>query len=268
MTWLAALVQLREQAEPGILVTLLDVRGHAPRAAGTKMVVAAASQWGSIGGGNLEATVVERAHALLAAGTASPERLHSTLTDVAPGVYGQQCCGGVVEVLLEPVAPVPVIAIFGLGHVGRELALLLSRHDIALHLVDSRAEYADPARLGPLVAPPATLRWHHAPWPDPVLTQLPRGTHVVIMTHDHAEDAALCDAALRHPDLASIGLIGSTAKWRRIGRMLAELGHDEAARRRITCPIGDPRVSGKEPPVIALSVAVALLDAITGRAPS
>ena len=30
-----------------------------------------------------------------------------------------------------------------------------------------------------------------------ILEQLPAGSHVLIMTHDHAEDFALCDAALR-----------------------------------------------------------------------
>ena len=26
---------------------------------------------------------------------------------------------------------------------------------------------------------------------------MPAGTHVLVMTHDHAEDVAVCDAALR-----------------------------------------------------------------------
>ena len=51
---------------------------------------------------------------------------------------------------------------------------------------------------------------------------LPRGAHVLIMTHDHAEDFALCDAALRLPDLGSVGLIGSSAKWTGFRRRLAE----------------------------------------------
>ena len=38
--WLDAVIRLRPSAGPGVLVTVADVRGHAPRAAGTKMVVA------------------------------------------------------------------------------------------------------------------------------------------------------------------------------------------------------------------------------------
>jgi xanthine dehydrogenase accessory factor len=79
------------------------------------------------------------------------------------------------------------------------------------------------------------------------------------MTHDHAEDVALCDAALRCGHLGSIGLIGSSVKWRRFAKRLAEEGHDEAALARITTPIGLPEISGKEPATIAVSVAADLL---------
>jgi xanthine dehydrogenase accessory factor len=83
------------------------------------------------------------------------------------------------------------------------------------------------------------------------------------MTHDHAEDAAICDAALRCPQLAFIGLIGSSAKWRRIEKVLRDWGHDSARTSRISTPIGDPRIKGKEPATIALSVVVDLLARLT-----
>ena len=53
MGWLDAVERLRRERLPGVLVTLVSVRGHAPREAGAKMVVGAESTWGSIGGGNL-----------------------------------------------------------------------------------------------------------------------------------------------------------------------------------------------------------------------
>jgi xanthine dehydrogenase accessory factor len=79
------------------------------------------------------------------------------------------------------------------------------------------------------------------------------------MTHDHAEDVALCDAALRCRHLGSVGLIGSSAKWRRFSKRLIEEGHDEAALARIITPIGLPEITGKEPATIAVSVAADLL---------
>ena len=151
------------------------------------------------------------------------------------------------------------------GQQPRELARLLSRHDLDLHLVDGRPGFAVPSALPALDDALAHIRWHEGPWPDPVLAHLPGGTHVLVMTHDHAEDAALCDAALRAPVRsrpASVGLIGSRAKWRRIEKALRELGHPPESTARITCPIGDPGVPGKDPASIALSVAVDLLRRI------
>ena len=62
-----------------------------------------------------------------------------SLSDKARTEHGRQCCGGEVTLLLEPLPVVPAVAIFGVGHVGLELARILARHDLELHLVDSRA---------------------------------------------------------------------------------------------------------------------------------
>ena len=215
MHWLAAVERLRREREAGVLVTVADVRGHAPRDAGAKMVVAAAHVWGSIGGGNLEETAVARARAMLSEQAGAPEQLTLGLTDKTRTEHGRQCCGGEVTVLLEPLPVVPAVAIFGVGHVGLELARILVRHDLELHLVDSRADQLTRERLACLDDGEGAVRVHHSPVPELALGTVPTGTHVLVMTHDHAEDFAICDAALRCRHLGSIGLIGSAAKWSR-----------------------------------------------------
>ena len=261
MNWVAAVEALRRERRAVVLVTLVTVRGHAPREAGAKMVVAADATWDSIGGGNLEATAVARARAMLADETTRiPELMSLSLNDKAPVEHGVQCCGGEVTILLEPLAVVPSVAIFGLGHVGVELARILARHDVELHLVDSRAEQAsDRALAGATRDALARVHVHHAPVPELVLGQVPKGTHVLVMTHDHAEDIALCDVALRCSHLGSVGLIGSSAKWSRFRVKLAEEGHGPDALARITTPIGLPDVAGKDPATIAVSVAADLV---------
>ncbi len=173
-----------------------------------------------------------------------------------------QCCGGTVTVLLEPLPVVPAVAIFGVGHVGFELARILARHDIELHLVDTRPEQLDrraagaARRRGGAACTSTASRC----CPEIVLGELPPGTHVLIMTHDHAEDAALCDAVLRGGDLGSIGLIGSAGKWARFqrdagrGRPRHVVDRPDHAR-----PIGLAEITGKEPATIAVSVAADLL---------
>lgn len=260
MHWLSAVEHLRSRREPGVLVTVAAVRGHAPREAGAKMVVSAARTWGSVGGGNLEARAIEHARALLSDPAAAPQMFTADLTDKAPLTHGVQCCGGEVSVLLEPLAVLPAVAIFGMGHVGLELARILARLDLDLHLVDSRPGQLTPEVLSVLDDAVARVLTHHVPvLPELVLGELPAGTHVLVMTHDHAEDAALADAALRTSDLGSIGLIGSSAKWARFRKKLLAEGHDEQALARITTPIGVPELTGKQPAVIAVSVVAALL---------
>ncbi|MFG1906757.1 xanthine dehydrogenase accessory protein XdhC [Kribbella sp. NPDC048928] len=267
MEWVKAVQRLRAGRRAGVLVTVLSVRGHAPREAGAKMVVAADRVWGTVGGGNLEALGVERARELITEDATTPEVLTAALSDKAPYQHGVQCCGGEVELLLEPLPVVPSVAIFGVGNVGLELARILARHDLELHLVDSRADQLTSERLAVLADAVAQVYVHNVPvLPELVVGELPPGTHAVIMTHDHAEDAALCDAAIRNDQLATIGLIGSSAKWTRFQRKLAEDGNPPEAIARITTPIGIPTIRGKQPAVIALSVTAWLLERFTEQA--
>ncbi|MFG3344341.1 xanthine dehydrogenase accessory protein XdhC [Streptomyces sp. NPDC048018] len=261
MTWVAAVARLRARREAGVLVTVATVRGHAPRKAGAKLVVGRTEAWGSIGGGNIEAVAIDRARELIEKSDAEPELMEFALNDKVTGRHGVQCCGGAVSVFLEPLPVLPAVAIFGIGHVGLELARILARHDLDLHLIDSRPDMLTDERLAPLADAVAQTHVHHTPLlPEEVLEELAPGTHVLIMTHDHAEDAALCDAALRTPGLGSIGLIGSAAKWTRFRQRLAnEGGHDADTIDRIKTPIGLAEITGKEPATIAVSVAADLL---------
>ncbi|HJX80059.1 xanthine dehydrogenase accessory protein XdhC [Glutamicibacter sp.] len=270
MTWIDAVTALRGQRRAAVLATITAVRGHAPRAAGAKMVIAADEIFGTVGGGNLEMAAINRAREMMTQGKSEPEIMILKLNDKAPAIYGRQCCGGEVSLLLEPL-PVPAsVAIFGVGNVGMELARILSRHDLDLYLTDSRPGFLDELA----VLEPSVARVHAqvAVLGEQVLNDLPQGTHVLIMTHDHAEDFHLCDAALRLGELGSIGLIGSNAKWSRFQKNLSLSGHREEKIARIQCPIGMAEVAGKEPAIIAVSVAADLLprlhrvpSAATGR---
>ncbi|MFE2378696.1 xanthine dehydrogenase accessory protein XdhC [Streptomyces sp. NPDC059398] len=261
MTWVAAVARLRARREPGVLVTVATVRGHAPRDAGAKLVVGRSEAWGSIGGGNVEAVAIDRAREMIVALQPETELIDFALNDKVTTRHGVQCCGGTVSVLLEPLPVMRAVAVFGVGHVGLELARILARQDLDLHLIDTRAEMLGEERLDVLADAVAQIHVHHTPLlPEEVLAELPHGTHVLIMTHDHAEDAALCDGALRTTHLGSIGLIGSAAKWVRFRKRLAtEGGHSEATIDRIKTPIGLADINGKEPATIAVSVAADLL---------
>jgi xanthine dehydrogenase accessory factor len=262
MDWLAAVEGLRARRVTGVIVTLAAVRGHTPRNSGAKMVVSAVDVWGTVGGGNLEATAISQARTMILNHSPEPALVTLALDHQAPTEFGMQCCGGEVTMLLEPIPVVPSVAIFGMGHVGVELARILSRHDLELFMVDSRADMLNGDRLAGLSGGSARLNVRHAAVPESVFPDLPPGTHVMIMTHDHAEDIALCDAALRRPELASIGLIGSEMKWAQFRRRLTAEGHSAQELERITTPIGISGITAKEPAAIAVSAAAGLLQVL------
>lgn len=264
-SWIDTVASLRRERRAGVLLTITAVRGHAPREAGAKMVITEDDTFGTVGGGNLEMVAINRAREMISQRATGPQVMEQRLNDKVSATYGRQCCGGEVKLLFEPL-PVPeTVAIFGLGHVGMELARILARHPIDLYLTDSRPEaVAAAASLQPSVA---TVKAQVAVMGEQVLDILPEGSHVLIMTHDHAEDFHLCDAALRHASLGSIGLIGSKAKWVRFRKNLGASGHDERQISRIQCPIGIPEVTGKQPAVIAVSAAAQLMQLLADPIP-
>lgn len=95
--WIDELTDLAAAGEPAVLVTVAGIRGSAPREIGAKMIVSASQTIGTIGGGQLEYQSTRIAVDLL--GDNKP-----MLRSFPLGSSMGQCCGGVVEVLFEPVA--------------------------------------------------------------------------------------------------------------------------------------------------------------------
>jgi xanthine dehydrogenase accessory factor len=268
MTWLEPLITLSKKGEPFVIVTIIAVRGHAPRGAGTKMIVSRENVYGSVGGGNLEQTAINQSRRLLHDAcrgephVVAPTHVVPTMLVITlnpnEGEYGVQCCGGEVTLLFEPMNPSRnTVAIFGAGHVGQSLLHVLSMLPVDIHVVDSRAEQLNSLLFENATA---TLHLHHAEVPETVISSLPGQSHLLVLTHDHAEDIAILDVALRRNDLGFIGLIGSSAKWAHFQQELKKQGHSEEVLKRITTPIGLAGVPGKSPQAIAIATAAQLLS--------
>lgn len=283
-----------------VRVVVAEVAGSAPREAGTAMVVWAAGQDGTIGGGALEYEAAARARAMLAAGTGD------SLDRMALGPALNQCCGGAVMLLsevwdrtrldgvtgpvvarslpggaeemplalrrvlarargegfrpaarilqgwfVEPVAePSREIWIWGAGHVGRALVVVLSPlPGLRLTWIDTDA--------GRFPEVPEGVTQRIAANPATLADEAPAGAEHLVLTFSHALDLELCHRLLGH-GFGGLGLIGSETKWARFRSRLKALGHPEARISRIECPIGQPEL-GKHPQAIAVGVATELL---------
>jgi xanthine dehydrogenase accessory factor len=254
-----------------VLVRVARTEGSAPREAGTWMLVFADAVAGTIGGGQLEFQAIGQARSLLAQ-PANADRQPPATDELHRYPLGPslgQCCGGVVHLRFErlgntdrpslaqrlAIARTPV-ALFGGGHVGSALVQVLSLLPCAITWIDSRDG------IFPTGLPPQVQCEHS----DPVhaaVADLAPGSQVLIMSFSHAEDLDIVAACLRrqreHADLPFIGLIGSKTKWATFRHRLAQRGFTEAELAQVTCPIGLPGIAGKEPEVIAVSVAAQLL---------
>lgn len=93
--WISDLCDLSASGEAAVLVTVAGIRGSAPRELGAKMIVTDTETIGTIGGGQLEYQATR-----IAVGMLGEERL--ALRSFPLGSSMGQCCGGVVEVLFEP----------------------------------------------------------------------------------------------------------------------------------------------------------------------
>jgi xanthine dehydrogenase accessory factor len=265
MNWIEALNACVRRGEACVIVTVASVRGHAPRAPGAKMIVSGQAVFGSVGGGNLEEVAIRKARTMLEARTQAAETLELSLTERAPAEFGVQCCGGEVGLLLEPVQPaLTQIALFGMGHVGLALARILSRLPFELLLCDSRPEMLEAARLAQLssAANVRSFSFEH-PSPEFVFAELRAGAFIFILTHDHREDITILETALHRPDLAYVGLIGSSAKWSRFQVQLRARGFTDTDFARVTTPIGVAGVHGKHPEVIAVAAAAQVLERVS-----
>jgi xanthine dehydrogenase accessory factor len=102
---------LLDEGEEAVLATIIGHQGSTPRTAGTHMVISRGGKGhGSIGGGTLEAGVLEAAREILSGGRSRIIPFDLSAEDVAAA---DMICGGRVEVLLDRLAPTPEnVAVF------------------------------------------------------------------------------------------------------------------------------------------------------------
>lgn len=97
---LAAALRSAESADAAVLVTIAAAKGSTPRVPGTRMLVTQGSIVGSVGGGQLEFEIIAHARQLIAQSARISAREHFIL-----GPDLRQCCGGALDVVLEPITP-------------------------------------------------------------------------------------------------------------------------------------------------------------------
>jgi len=219
---------------------------------------------GTVGGGPLEAVVIQEAVQLLEQRGPSGERRYALTTagDVAepippgapiPDELGMKC-GGEVTVFFDAVLPPPRVLLYGAGHVGERVANLAGEIGLETTVIDDRKDFATRERF------PRAKELRCADLGQDPLGGISPGPadFVVIVTRCHALDEGVLEAALQ-TRARYVGLIGSRRKVALILRNIARrLGRDPREDTRLHAPIG-LRLGDKTPGEIAISILAEIL---------
>lgn len=244
--WIRILNELNRTQQPFVLVTVGRCNGSTPRETGAKMIVTPNQFWGTIGGGQLENLAISEARECL-------KTARAKCVDYPLHASAQQCCGGVVQMIYEPVNVGPRLSIFGGGHVGQALARVLEDTPFQYTLIDERPEW---------VQPPLSWKTYISERTQNHSWDCNRD-YVAILTHSHETDFEILKSLLKTP-LRYLGLIGSETKWKSFQGKFSEEGCTESDLQRIHCPIG-LELGGKSPKEVAISIAAELLKTHYGR---
>lgn len=239
-----ALLTAQQAGDAVVLATIVRTSGSMPRHAGSKMLVYAdGTTVGTVGGGAMEAGVIEVALESLADGES---RLESyTLNSLEEGDLG--ICGGTADIFIEAIGLTPILLVIGGGHTGKALAELGKWAGFKVWLSDDREAYCNPQYL-------PNLDGYFVCAPNDLLTEITitKQTYVAAVTRGLPIDLDLIPKLLE-TDAPYIGLIGSRRRWAvtRQGLMDKGLSHEELM--RIRAPIG-LELEAETPKEIAVSI--------------
>ena len=245
-----ALLQLLASRKRGALATVVQSSGSTPQKPGSRLLLLPdGTMIGTVGGGAIERVVVDALREALRTG--QPRMLaHDLGYDLA------MCCGGRMEVFVEPVEPIPRLVVCGAGHVAKATAALARTVGFDVTVVDDRDELNTAERFPgcerALVEPPEFLR----------AATLGEGDWLLIATHDHALDEKTLEQSLSHAP-KYVGLVGSERKVIRIvQRIVARRG--PIAVGHLYAPVGVD-LGAASPEEIAVSIVAELVALRHGR---
>ncbi len=240
-----------QENTPVALATVVEVSGSTPARKGAKMLIYPdGSIKGTIGGGSMEAAVIEEGKNSIEKGLS--RFLEYKLNQEEAAGLGM-VCGGNVSVFVEPWLAGPELIIVGAGHISQYLAPLAKMLDFQVVIIDDREEFACEENF---------------PQADKImvddigksLAEYPVFAHhyLVIVTRGHQFDEIALEQVLSK-DAAYLGMIGSRNKIEKIFNDLRDKGIPEEWLQKVYAPIGLD-LGGNRPSEIALSIAAQLVE--------
>ncbi|MBL4754675.1 MAG: xanthine dehydrogenase accessory protein XdhC [Flavobacteriales bacterium] len=229
------------------ICTIVKTSGSTPRKVGAKMLVYQDGNiFGTIGGGALEMKVIEDAISAIDNGK-SQLFSHALVQD-----HGM-CCGGTVEVFIEPMVKKKKLYIFGAGHIGKALAKFASELDFEVTVIDERKEAFTAWKSNGV----SLIHGKHRASIRKV--KFDSNTFIAVVTHKHAYDREIVALCADQPH-AYLGMIGSDRKVAMAKKVFAAAGAPSKKQiDTIDWPMGLD-IKAETPQEIAISIVAKLVD--------
>lgn len=242
---------MKQNLENGIcsaLVTVTSVKGSTPSSLGDLMLVNTdKSIIGTIGGGKLEADVIERASECISK-SIDLEKEYS-LTPESPIAME---CGGFTRVYIKVLKPKPRLIIAGGGHIGFELYQLGLLMDFDIDIFENREEFCSVERF------PLAKNLFCGNYVETVKNyETHDNCFICIVTSGHKGDSECLNGFLIK-NYAYLGMIGSA---RKVKKIYADLKEDTVKRelfKNVNAPMGI-NINSNEPREIALGIMAEIL---------
>lgn len=202
--------------------------------------------FGTIGGGALEKKVIEQAFSCFSTKMAIKVQ-HNLVNELA------MCCGGSVELFLEPLMNRYKLYVFGAGHIGKALAKFARDLEFNVTLIDARIDAFEGFDEAEFVC----IKDHHSLAIESL--EFDEKTMVVVLTHDHAHDREIV-ALTAKKNKAYLGMVGSARKVEIAKKSLLAnqlMTAQEIA--QVDMPIGLP-IKAVTPAEIAVSILAKLIQ--------
>lgn len=230
-----------------VVASIVEAQGSTPRKVGAKMIVAEDNHcqvnvYYSIGGGPLEAQVIEDAKELLRHGEPCIKQYHLNQSDPL-GLF--MTCGGSLRIFFEPIRPPDELYIFGSGTVALAVAEKARGLGFAITIFDDRPERFELFK--------DTAKTIEVDWTKSQTIPNVEQRYVLILTRCHRFDKrALANTVGRGAHY--IGLMGSKRKIVKMREELEqELNMNSSTWTELHAPVGQP-IGSDSPEEIAISI--------------
>jgi xanthine dehydrogenase accessory factor len=245
-----ALLEVLKSGRRGALATVVRVAGSTPQQPGARLLLGPDGEChGTVGGGAVEQAVLEALRSSVESG-----RHELVIFDLGRDLA--MCCGGRMEIFVEPIEAAQRLIIFGAGHVARPTAEIARRVGFDVTIVDDREELLVEDQF-----PGCTLI--SAEPAEAVGRLQPKAEDwLLVVTYDHHLDEQALDVYSRLPH-RYLGVIGSRRKiFRILQRIATKSGVPDLE--RVYAPVGID-IGAVSPAEIAVSIVGELIALRHGR---